>query len=117
MLLSSEKYEANGYGYSLDFANHLTLIACLKSYKKWVHIEKYPSKARLPHSSKMPQEYSSNEQSNLCHTKRYQIVQNPWSCDTQEPLECSSLHTKSQIIGYLFTHANLSWVKPYHKNL
>ena len=34
------------------FATHLARVARFKSYKKWVHIQTYPSKAHLSHSTR-----------------------------------------------------------------
>ena len=45
--MNSRKYETNDYKHDLDFANHLALLACFMSSKKWVHVEKYSSKACL----------------------------------------------------------------------
>ena len=42
-----EKYEANAYMHNLDLLNHLVLITCFLSYKKWVLRGAFPNNMHL----------------------------------------------------------------------
>jgi hypothetical protein len=90
--MSLKKYDANGFG----IANHLAMIACFISYKKWVQWEKCPSNARLPY-------IGLQTDTNLTTPSQCKQQRKPWTTEGYEKygIRATVSRNQNRCIGLL----------------